>query len=202
MRLPGIQSLPMLIPRRACALCSEPHDVLHMTLAGRSWVCRSCLARSPGRAPVAVPEPPPVERIEGERDYLAERQQSVATLRRVEAVVHYGWVAARVAAYIVLAVLSYRSSLWMQFFTGVLVADVMCRVFTVFFEIRLHRFGMALEVALYAALSQAWLGAGGTFSLPDDVEGRAVTMLGFLAVFSMRAAMLVWKLMYGDDRSR
>ena len=186
MRLPGIQNLPMLIPRRACALCSEPHDVLHMTLAGRSWVCRSCLVQKSARTP--------------EPDYRAEREQNVATLRRVEAVVHYGCVGVRIAAYVALALLSYSSPVWMQFFTGVLVADVVCRIVTVFFEIHLHRFGMALEVALYAVLSQVWLGAGGTFALPDDMEGKAVTMLGFLAVFSVRAGMLVWKLMYGEEQ--
>ena len=82
------------------------------------------------------------------------------------------------------------------------VADVIGRVVTAFFEIHLHRWGLALEAAMYAGLGHLWLSAGGSFAMPEDLEGKAVTMLGFLAVLSVRSGMLVWKLMYGDERSR
>ena len=168
-----------------------------MTLAGRLWVCRACLAA--GRSAVPQPgESEPIEepRVASSRAKLTP-QEAAAILAKFDATMHYAGFVGRVAAYVVLVALAYRNPLCASFLTGVFVSDAALRTAIGLVQFRERPAQLIVEIALFVAVGHFWLGAGGSL-LPADTEGRAIAMLGFMGVFSLRGSVFVWKLMHGD----
>ena len=109
----------------------------------------------------------------------------------------------RVATYGVLAILAYRSAMWAHLLAGVFVADVVWRtvqvVLVTALTTRIPRCRVLLEGVLLFVVGCLWAGAGHPV-VPGELEAKAMTLLGMLAVMCGSVAPFVRKLAHeGTD---
>lgn len=163
-----------LVPQRHCEQCHARRDVVDLTHVRGCWLCLVCF-RSAATADAS--------------DGLPSLQQIDRTLRIAASV-------GRFAVCLLVLAIS-RSQHWFaDAMTGVLLAAVVTWAIAAVWDVRFHSRPVLAESLCYAAFLVVWFQQGGTF-FSTDMEQRALTMLGFLGMFSVKISHFVWRLTHG-----